>query len=170
MYTIDNQDSVVERVDLPQSSVGAPCPVMLSGEHFLYLAYYLEEREEGWDGSAVRVVDEHSEGEPCALVHFAHAAAHMFGPPNDEAFAGHPLTARGLKPYAVFEVMNSSWVRTLERMNSAHPHHRPEQFADYKHFVFTFHDSVFECVAKSFELSIHRGSVAGVLRTSWSER
>lgn len=169
MYSIDDQDSVTERVDLPQSSVGAPCPVVLSGEHFLHLAYYLEEREEGWDGSIVRVVGEHSEGEPCALVRFARAAAHMFGPPNDEAFAGHPLAERGLEPYAVFEVNNSSWVRTLERMNSVHPYHRPERFTKYKHFVFAFHDSVFECVAESFELSVHRGSLSRVLLASWPE-
>jgi hypothetical protein len=169
MYSIDNQDTVAERTDLPQSSVGAPCPVVLSGEHFLHLAYYVEQREEGWDGSTVRVVGEHSGGEPCALVRFARATAHMFGPPNDEAFAGHPLAEPGLEPYAVFEVNNSSWVRTLERMNSVHPYHQPERFTKYKHFIFAFHDSVFECVAESFELSVHRGSVSGVLRASWPE-
>jgi hypothetical protein len=169
MYSIDNQDAVVERSDLPQLSIGAPCPVVLSGEHFLHLAYYLEDRQEGWDGSTVRVVGEHSEGELCALVRFTHAAAHLFGPPNDEAFAGHPLADRGLEPYAAFEVNNSSWVRTLERMNSVHPYHRPERFAKYKHFVFAFHDSVFECVAESFELSVHRGSVSAVLRASWPQ-
>lgn len=169
MYSIDNQDVVAERTDLPQSSVGAPCPVVLSGEHFLHLAYYLEQREEGWDGLTVRVVGEHSGGEPCALVRFAHAAAHMFGPPNDEAFAGHPLSGRGLEPYAVFEVKNSSWIRTLERMNSVHPCHQPVRFAKYKHFIFAFHDSVFECVAEGFELSVHRGSVSGVLLASWPD-
>ena len=169
MYSVDNQDSVAERTDLPQSSVGAPCPVVLSGEHFLHLAYYLEEREEGWDGSTVRLVGEHSETEPCALVRFTHAVAHMFGPPNDEAFAGHPLAKRGLEPYAVFEVNNSSWVRKLESMNSVHPYHQAARFAKYKHFVFAFHDSVFECVAESFELSVHRGSVSGILRASWPE-
>jgi hypothetical protein len=45
MYSIDNQDTVTEREDVPQSSVGAPCPAVLSGEHFVHLAYYLEERE-----------------------------------------------------------------------------------------------------------------------------
>jgi hypothetical protein len=169
MYAIDHHDTVAERRDLPQSSIGAPCPAVLSGENFLHLAYYLEEREEGWDGSTVRVVGEHSLGEPCALVRFTHAIAHMFGPPNDEAFDGHPLAQRGLEPYAVFEVNGSSWVRSLERMNAVHPRHQPELFAKYKHFVFAFHDSVFECVAESFELSVLRGSVSNVLRASWPE-
>jgi hypothetical protein len=166
MYSIDSKDTVAERTDLPQSSIGAPCPVVLSGEHFLHLAYYLEEREED---RAKCTSGEHLEGEPCALVRFARSAAHLFGPPNDESFAGHPLAARGLGPYAVFEVQNSSWVRKLERMNSIHPRHQPERFAKYKHFVFAFHDSVFECVAESFDFSVHRGAVSEVLRASWPQ-
>jgi len=169
MYAIDSKDTVAERTDLPQSSIGAPCPVVLSGEHFLHLAYYLEEPGEALDGWHVRVVGEHSIGEPCALVRFTRSAAHMFGPPNDESFAGHPLAERGLVPYAVFEVNDSSWVRKLERMNSVHPHHRSKRFAKYKHFVFAFHDSVFECVAESFDFSVHRGAVSDVLRASWPQ-
>jgi len=169
MYSIDKHDSVTERMDVPQSSIGAPCPAILSTESLLHIAYYLEKPEEEWDGSTVRVVGEHSQGEPCALVRFTHAFAHMSGPPGDETFASHPLAQRGLEPYAVFEVAGSSWIRTLERMNAVHPRHRAERFAQYKHFVFAFHDSVFECIAESFDLSIHRGSVSSVLRASWPE-
>jgi hypothetical protein len=142
---------------------------VLSGEHYLHLVYYLEEAEPSWDGMSARVAGEHTERESCALVCFAQAMAHMFGPPNDEAFAGHPLAKRGLEPYAVFEVHHSSWIRTLERMNSVHPQHRPEAYTKYKHFVFAFHDRVFECVAEGFDLSVHRGSVSSVLRASWPE-
>jgi hypothetical protein len=52
-----------------------------------------------------------------ATVEFEQPFAHQFGPPNDEAFLGHPLAERGLHPYAGFEVQNSSWVRALEEMN-----------------------------------------------------
>jgi hypothetical protein len=91
----------------------------------------------------------------------------MFGPPNDEAFAGHPLSVRGLTPYGVFEVKNSSWVRRLERMNSVHPRHKPERFARLKHFIFTFHDTTFECIAEGFECTRHEGSVSRILHDSW---
>lgn len=69
----------------------------------------------------------------------------MFGPPNDEAFAGHPLADRGLNPYSVAEVQRSSWIRGLERMNSVHARHSRERFLEHKrHFVFAFHDSTFK--------------------------
>jgi hypothetical protein len=90
-------------------------------------------------------------------------------PPNDEAFRGHPLASRGLGPYRVFEVRASSWIRRLEGMNAVHPQHRPERFARYRHFIFAFHDTVFECVAETFTISTHTGSVADVLKKVWQE-
>jgi hypothetical protein len=166
MYYVDSKERVVELKDVLQSSVGAPCPMILAGEHHLHLAYYLEHRPDDWDGSTVRIVGESTTGEPVALVQFAGTYAHMFGPPNDEAFSGHPLASRGLRPYAVHEVHNSSWIRQLERMNAVHPYHRKEHFASYRHLIFSFHDTTFECVAEGFSVSIHTGSVADVLRNA----
>ena len=89
---------------------------------------------------------------------------HLFGPPNDEAIEGHPLASQGLSIYSVNEVANSSWIHSLERMNSVHPYHRPEKFAKYRHYIFVFQDSTFECVASGFEFKIHCGSMHSVLR------
>ena len=84
----------------------------------------------------------------------------MFGPPSDEAFDGHPLASRGLEPWDAFEVVDSSWVRQLERMNAVHPAHRPEHFADYRHFILAFKDAVFECVATGYTSELTHGPVA----------
>jgi hypothetical protein len=169
MYSVDSADTVVELTDVPQSSIGAPCPMILAGEHHLHLAYYLEDRSPDWDGTTVRIVGETTIGEPVGLVQFTRAYAHMFGPPNDEAFQGHPLASRGLGPYRVYEVRASSWVRRLERMNAVHPCHRPERFTSLRHFVFAFHDTTFECVAEAFIFSTHTGSVAEVLERVFAE-
>ena len=169
MYSIDSKDTVIEISDAPQSSVGAPCPMFLAGEGYLYLAFFLEDTQTGWDGTTVRVVGEDTSGEPVALVTFTHIYAHFFGPPNDEAFSGHPLASRGLQPYSVSEVQHSSWIRMLERMNSVHPYHRPERFAELRHFIFAFHDTTFECIAQGFSSSVREGSVAGVLADVFRE-
>ena len=138
--------------------------MILAGEHSLRIAYYLEEREEGWDGTTVRLLSPDQGNEPCAVVDFVKPCAHMFGPPNDEAFAGHPLAERGLRPYGAFEVEGSSWLATLERMNSVHPYHKPERFKKYRHFILSFHDTTFECIAEGFTLGVCRGSVDMALR------
>jgi hypothetical protein len=89
-----------------------------------------------------------------AVVRFERPYAHLFGPPNDEAFAGHPLAGRGLRPYGAFRIDQSSWIRRLEEMNRVHEHHRPETFAALTHYVLSFHDTTFECVAASYEVNI----------------
>src|SRR5690606_37185003 len=122
------------------------------------LAFYLKDTPEGWDGTSVRVVSYTTE-RPIAIVEFAVCYDLMFGAPNDEAFQGHPLANRGLDPYGAFEVQNSSWIRQLERMNSVHPYHKPERFWTRRHFIFTFHDSTFECVADGFQVEETFGSI-----------
>ena len=163
MYTVDERDRVLVLNDVPKSDVGAPLPALVSDERALVLLYIVSGRDPDWDGTYVRAVSPSSDGVPVAVVRFRRPACHTFGPPNDEAFEGHPLAGRGLNPYAAFEVENSSWVRQLERVNSVHPYHRPEYFASYRHFVFAFHDSTFECVAEGFGVSVERGSIGSAL-------
>jgi hypothetical protein len=164
VYEVDRKDRVVEIADAPQSSVGAPLPVVVAAEGRLLLAYLAEVHDPAWDGTTVRVVDAQSD-EPVVRVDFAWPKAHMLGPPNDEAFGGHPLAARGLRPYGVFRVERSSWIRKLERMNPAHPYHDAESFDQLSHFVFAFHDSTFECVARSFNTEV----VSGPLKAAASD-
>jgi hypothetical protein len=151
MYQVDEKDHVVTLEGIPQSSVGAPLPLILANEGRIVLAYYMESTDPSWDGTTVRVVDQERSSEPIALIRLE-TFAHMFGPPNDEAFGGHPLASRGLHPYGAFHVENSSWIRGLERMNRVHEHHRPERFARFRHLVFAFHDSTFECVCRGFDV------------------
>ena len=153
------RDKAVKLMDMPQSSIGAPCPVVIADELHLAIAFYLEARDEKWDGTAVRVVGPNTDGEPFAIITFKSAIAHFHGPPNDEAFAGHPLEKRGLAPYGAFEVEHSSWLRYLMKMNRVHRYHKDKDFADYRHLVLTFHDTTFECIAKGYMIDTGIGSL-----------
>jgi hypothetical protein len=164
MYSIDDRDSVRELADLPQLDVGSPRPIVLASEGILVLAYFLHDPPHLIVGHDVVPADE-----PAAFVRFGRPRAHMFGPPNDEAFAGHPLAGRGLHPYAAFEVLNSSWIRGLERMNSVHPAHRPAAYARLRHFVWAFHDSVFECVAEAYKLELASGPLTNLIANAAHE-
>lgn len=163
MYTVDHRDRVIGLKDLPQCSVGAPCPVVLASEHRLTLAYLVEDVPDDWDGSSARVVGPDSHDEPAAVVTFSMVKASMFGPPNDEAFGGHPLAARGLEPYGAFEVLDSSWLRRLEIMNRVHPSHQAGFFGGFRHFVLSFHDSTFECIARGYAFEITQGPLTAVI-------
>src|SRR6185295_15318696 len=92
MYSVDSRDTVLPLPDVPQSSAGAPCPIVLADEHTLILAYYLAARDQATIDDSV------------AIVTFEGYDAMMFGPPNDAAFKGYPLAARGLSPYRAHEI------------------------------------------------------------------
>lgn len=162
MYEIDPRDSLAP-APAPQSDVGAPLPRVLATEHSLFLLYLVHEPEPGWDGTSVKIMSPTTDALVC-IVSFERAYAHFSGPPNDEAMQGHPLAACGLKPYSSFEVKDSSWVRKAERMNRVHEHHRPEAFAGMRHFIFTFHDSTFESLARGYTVTTARGSIEEATR------
>lgn len=163
MYQVDEKDRVISLVGVPQSSIGAPMPFVMGDEFRVVVAYYMESREPDWDGTSVRIQDAVTSDEPIALVCFNHSVVHMFGPPNDEAFEGHPLATRGLHPYGAFQIEKSSWVRQLETMNSVHPNHKPESFWQLRHLVLAFHDSTFECICRDFDVRTRQGSLASTV-------
>ncbi len=140
--------------DIPQSSVGAPIPFVVAAEHHLDVLYYTEQSDPDWDRTSVRVVGQDSVGETVALARFHRPYAHQFGPPNDEAIRGHPLFHLGLEPYSSFEITASKWIDELCKRNSVHPYHKDSHFADYRHFILTFHDSTFEAIAERYEAKI----------------
>lgn len=140
MYTVDELDTV-RKLELPEMDPNAPFPRVVADEDETRLSYGLHPGD--WDAPEWRRVEITFQGGPQYV---------YFGGPNDEALGGHPLYGRGLEPYDVFEVLNSSWIRSMECMNSAHPHHDPSRFQRLRHYIFTFHDSTFECIAEGFKV------------------
>jgi hypothetical protein len=148
VYTVKKHDRVHELPDVTFPSSGTPEPLVLANEDTLVVAYLpaapsSEQASGAGLGSAgpARTI----------IVVFHECYAIHFGLPNDEAFASHPLADRGLRPCGAFEVEDSSWLRGLEMRNRAHPRHNPELFQRLHHWVWTFHDSVLECAARSYE-------------------
>jgi hypothetical protein len=160
MYQVDDKDKVVELKDVPQFSVGSPMPILLCDEQKTYLSYLIH-YEIDYENPKPEYFER--KGEAIAIVEFELCSNKRFGSPNDEAINGHPLYSIGLGSYGVYEIQNSSWLRQLEIMNRVHHNHRPETFEKYKHFIFTFHDSMFECIAQSFKIDIHSGSLESCL-------
>ena len=133
LYAVDRHDKVVPYTDLPQSST-VEGPLVLATDNALILAYELAPVAQ--DGPETIVV-----------VKFERPRCHYLGGPNDEARNGHPLIGRGLGFHGLYEVLNSSWIRSLERMNRVHPRHDTRLFEGLRHFIICFQDATFECVA-----------------------
>ncbi len=162
-YTPDERDRVVPLEGAPEYDFGAPLPVVLASETQLFLLCLLNERSAPWHGSEESRGRPEETDPPVAVVEFRNPVAHLFGPPDEEIVAAHPLAARGLTAHDAHRVENSSWIRALERMGSVRPRHSPERFARLNHYVLAFHDSVFECAADGFSVTLRRGSMPAVL-------
>ncbi len=159
MYSVDGKDKVILLDEMPRMDVGASSPVVFSDGLTTIVSYYLL--------TLPRVLSEDR-----AFVKFSLCLAHSFGLPNDEAFDGHPLAARGLEPFGAYRIENSSWLRQLERMNEVHPNHTPDLFRRHTHYILAFKDWTFECIARSYTVSVVPGplpSLSAEFERLWHE-
>lgn len=128
-----DEDHVVLLDDIPVPADDASDPFIVANERRVAIAYRIGESE--FDRLGPFAEDD----EPFCVVVLSDAAFHQFGPPHDGDLDAHPLALHGLRPYAAHEVLNASLVR-----DAWGP---PSETNRLRHFVFTFQDSTFECVA-----------------------
>lgn len=117
---IDEKDRVVP-LPVPDPDVENPLPIVLAKDGTVVLSYV----------AFVAGKDAH------IIATFHVAFGHTFGAPDRRGLAAHPLAARGLKPDGAFEVKDSSWARDAFGGKG-------------RHYVFTFRDATFECVAEGY--------------------
>lgn len=145
-------DEVI-RLDVPwDPDAGAPQPVVFQRE-----------------GHPARVVYLPSDAAPpswlpLAVLRFPRCEILKFGYPNDEALAGHPLYAHGLGAYGIFEVIESSWLETIHEQNRVSFPDGGFMPSGGRHFVVTFHDTTFECIADHLE-----GRFADSWKSAWMD-
>jgi hypothetical protein len=80
------------------------------------------------------------------------------GAPNEEALSGHRLAQNGLLHFSFHEVHHSDWITDLMNRNSVHHRHADELFAGVRHFIATFKDETFECVARTIAVAHDKGA------------
>jgi hypothetical protein len=85
-------------------------------------------------------------GATFVVVHFPECSFVMLGGPGHNGH--HPLEARGLHLYGVYEVLNSSLYDRRANVGPEKPELRSGSPGRSRHFVITFHDETFECFAK----------------------
>jgi hypothetical protein len=119
----------LENLDI---NVGAPLPIVIWNERDAFVRFF-------------------TNNEKAIIVKFKSADC-RFGSPGDETISGHPYYKIGMESYSFYELINSDWIDQIIKIDSIHPSHNPERWKDYKHYILTFHDSIFECIAKGFEV------------------
>jgi len=136
--------------------VGAPTPTIISNDSNLYLMFY--SNEEGGDTEELNERNSvYDRG--IYVLKFNLFLNYKFGIPSNEIIIGHPYSKLGLQPYSFYQLEDSDWIKELMKIDSVHPYYNKEKWASYKHYILTFHDNMFECVAKDFEIRESKKSI-----------
>lgn len=167
MFGLSSNGEKAEKISFnPEWDRGAPLPHLLQSEYKVFLTYYVNDVQSDWDGTIVEVNDPNSnQPHKIAVVEWLFCAGAVLGGLNDEAISGHRLWGKGLEDcvYGAALVQNSSWIEEIRKGNSVHPYHKNAMHSDLKHFILLFHDSTFECVAKSYSIKILNKSMPSIL-------
>ena len=122
-----------------------PVPMIFEGGGSLYVIFW--------------ALLEDGAGEDIYTIKFNGVSQYKFGTPNDENITGHPYHSLGLGRYAFYEVLHSDWTKGLKKINSGHSKFDERTWDKKRHFIITFRDETFECVADSFEINQEKNSV-----------
>lgn len=147
-----------------QWDTGAPLPFLLCNDYRTYLVFFLSVYDPHWDGTNINVRDPaSSEPASIAVVKFECCHSAKLGNPNDEVHVGHPWNGKGLDSYTAQEVVHSRWLAEIEAINRVHGGYDANLWKALHHYVFWFHDSTFECIAKSFTVTLHNDNLSAIL-------
>ncbi|MBS1520530.1 MAG: hypothetical protein JST50_06010 [Bacteroidetes bacterium] len=130
---------LIEIKDAFKIDYGAPCPILLADDHHLRLFFY------GGPDNNDRIE-----------VRFISSPFFSFSPPNDEALNGHPYYELGLVSCGFFELLDSDLLNKIKSYGRFHPYYNPSAYDDSHHYIITFKEQLFECIAGKYEVIIHR--------------
>jgi hypothetical protein len=149
--------------------IGAPLPIVLSGEGKVFLIYFVSVVNSNYDPLRVKFLEgtypENSQmafnEKWLALVEFRNCFVYKFGEPSDETIYRHELWGKGLCFYDAHLVENSRWLHELvggdEDLLLSDRHRRT------KHLIFAFHDDLFECLVNDTYTELYKLSHTEVL-------
>lgn len=125
---------------------GGTCPKVFIDDGKTYVSFFTDLSEEEWKSNI-------DPWQGRILISFENSIYATFGGPSSDTIYGHPYHKYGLSSCGFYQLENSALIQYLENINKVHPYHNSERWKHYKHFILTFHDDMFECVAVDFQIT-----------------
>lgn len=156
---------LIEIKGLFEIDYGSPSPTILSNDSELYLTFYAD-RE-----NAVEIPQQRNTVYDTGIVviKFNMYLKYTFGLPGEETVHGHSYNSLGMESFSFYELRNSDFIKSLQEIEKVHPYYNSEKWNKYKHYILTFHDNMFECIAESFEIREENNSLYNQVSTIFSE-
>ena|SRR5690606_5599087 len=132
---------LVEIKNIIKMDNGGTSPIVISNENYLYLIFYKDISQQ----SNNKYDDKY-------IMKFDLYLKYNFGIPNNESLYHHPYNKLGIESYSFYELKQSPLLEEMKSIEKQHPYYNENNWLGYKHFIITFHDSMFECIAKDYKL------------------
>jgi hypothetical protein len=130
---------LVEIKDVLEIEPNAPTPIIISEGVNVTVCFYGKECN--------------SEGkEDIFVLKFEGCSKYSIGSPGEETLSGHPYYKLGLESGLFYELINSDLIESLKKNDSVHDSHNPEAYDKLKHYIITFRDEMFECIAHGYNV------------------
>src|SRR5688572_2700180 len=135
---------LIEIKGLVEMDFGSPSPIIISNDNMVYVSFY------GSNGNNISEPQERNTvyDTDVFTIKFKNHLKYSFGIPSNETIEGHPYYKLGMKSYTFYELKKSDLIKQLENIEKVHLYYNPEKWKEYRHYILTFHDNMFECVAK----------------------
>jgi hypothetical protein len=127
---------------------GAPMPLVISNDTELFVTFYGPQHI----NSDIPVQLDPVVHTGTVIIHFDRYLKYAFGMPGNESIFFHRYTKLGLSSFSFFELEDSPMIKELQDIDRQHPYYNGSKWDNYKHFILTFHDNMFECVAQGFHI------------------
>lgn len=139
---------LIEIKGLFEMDYGSPSPTIISSDNELFIAFYAD-RE-----SISLLPQERNTIQDSGIfaLKFKAYLKYTFGLPDNETIHGHPYSKLGMESFSFYELKNSNLIKELQEIQKVHEYYNPLKWETYKHYILTFHDNMFECIAQDFEV------------------
>jgi hypothetical protein len=143
-FDVPQQEDLVVLLDsIPHPAADAAEPFIVASDGRVILTYPIAESD------FERFGPFDPDDDPFCAVLFSDTVFHRLGPPGDTDLAIHPLAEQGLSGYSAHEVLNSSLCSEIAAVPAGSASIAAVAPAR-RHFVITFLESTFECVASDY--------------------
>ncbi len=127
---------------------GAPSPIIISNDSELYVSFYTNKETDSIDPYKRNIVYDTG----VITLKFKIYLKYIFGIPGNETIEGHPYSKFGMKSYSFYELKESPLINEVQSIEKGHPYFDEKKWTKYKHYIITFHDNMFECIAQDYEI------------------
>ncbi|MGE8430272.1 MAG: hypothetical protein ACN6O7_20500 [Sphingobacterium sp.] len=140
---------LIEIKDLFAIDYGAPSPTILSNDNELFIAFYAQNS----NMYALQPTESNINYEQGIIaLKFKMCIKYTFGMPGNETLHGHPYGKLGMESCSFYELRDSDFIKSQQEIEKVHSYYNEERWKTYKHYILTFHDNMFECIAQDFEI------------------